>query len=87
MDWLRLIVFLKKHVYYTKLLAQETGKLGKEITRMATVKNNSRFNLYRTSVLFDQCLRECEVILKNLSTAEIGYYNSLEDTLGVGSIF
>ena len=37
-DWLRLIVFLKKHAYYTKLLAQETGKLGKEITRMATEK-------------------------------------------------
>lgn len=86
-DWLRLIVFLKKHAHYTKLLAQITATLEKELTRIVKTKeNNPQFNSFRAEKLFGECLLQCEMILKNnLSAAKVGYSNSLQDTFGVSN--
>ena len=87
-EWLRLIVFLRKHAHYTKLLAQMIATLEKELTRIVKLKqNNSQFNLFKAEKLVGECLRECEMILKNnLGAAKVGYSNSLRDTFGVSSI-
>jgi hypothetical protein len=87
-DWLRLIVFLKKHAHYTKLLAQVTASLENDLTRIVRMKeNNPRFNASRALRLFGDCLRQGDLILKNnLTAATVGYGNSLKDTFGVRRI-
>ena len=87
-DWLRLIVFLKKHAYYTKLLAQMITTLENEFTRIVRMKhNNPRFDSFHAEELFNECLREGEMILKNnLGAARVGYRNSLHDTFGGSTI-